>query len=39
MIIQVASANREAQAVFARLGFRPTLVEMTRELRPARRPR
>ena len=38
VVIQVASENPEAQAVFARLGFRPTMVEMTRELgRPARR--
>jgi RimJ/RimL family protein N-acetyltransferase len=32
VVIQVASQNPEAQAVFARLGFRPTMVEMTREL-------
>ena len=40
VVIQVASQNPEAQAVFARLGFRPTLVEMTKELtRPAERAR
>jgi RimJ/RimL family protein N-acetyltransferase len=31
VIIQVASQNPAAQAVFARLGFRPTMLEMTRE--------
>jgi RimJ/RimL family protein N-acetyltransferase len=40
LVIQVAKENPDAQAVFARLGFRPTLVEMTRELpRPAKRRR
>jgi len=34
VVIQVASQNPAAQAVFARLGFRPTMVEMTRESRP-----
>lgn len=39
VVIQVASQNPLAQAVFARLGFRPTLLEMTRELpSPRRRP-
>jgi RimJ/RimL family protein N-acetyltransferase len=38
VVIQVASQNPEAQAVFGRLGFRPTMVEMTREL-PRRSPR
>jgi RimJ/RimL family protein N-acetyltransferase len=38
VVIQVASENPGAQAVFARLGFRPTMLEMTRELgRPAPR--
>jgi RimJ/RimL family protein N-acetyltransferase len=37
VVIQVASRNPDAQAVFARLGFRPTMLEMTRELAPARR--
>jgi RimJ/RimL family protein N-acetyltransferase len=32
VVIQVASENPDAQAVFARLGFRPTMLEMTREL-------
>jgi RimJ/RimL family protein N-acetyltransferase len=36
VVIQVASLNPQAQAVFARLGFRPTMVEMTRELKPRR---
>jgi RimJ/RimL family protein N-acetyltransferase len=34
VVIQVASNNPDAQAVFAGLGFRPTMVEMTRELPP-----
>ncbi|MBI5067850.1 MAG: GNAT family N-acetyltransferase [Deltaproteobacteria bacterium] len=37
VVIQVATENPEARAVFARLGFRPTMLEMTRELRPPRR--
>lgn len=37
VVIQVASQNPDAQAVFAGLGFRPTMVELTRELRPRRR--
>jgi len=39
VVIQVASGNPEAQAAFARLGFRPTMLEMTRELAPAPRRR
>lgn len=39
VIIQVASRNPEAKAAFARLGFRPTMVEMTRELRAPGRAR
>lgn len=39
VVIQVASLNPRAQAVFAGLGFRPTMVEMTRELAPALRRR
>lgn len=31
VVIQVASLNPDAQAVFAGLGFRPTMVELTRE--------
>lgn len=31
VVIQVAARNLDAQAVFARLGFRPTMMEMTRE--------
>lgn len=37
VVIQVASQNPQAQAAFARLGFRPTMVEMTRELAPSGR--
>lgn len=37
LVIQVAWRNPEAQAAFARLGFRPTMVELTRELRRRRR--
>ena len=37
VVIQVASNNPDAQAVFAGLGFRPTMLEMTRELGPAPR--
>jgi ribosomal protein S18 acetylase RimI-like enzyme len=38
VVIQVASLNPDAQAVFTGLGFRPTMVEMTRELpRPRRK--
>ena len=36
VVIEVATRNLRAQAVFARLGFRPTLLELTREL-PVRR--
>jgi GNAT superfamily N-acetyltransferase len=36
VVIQVATLNPRAQEVFAGLGFRPTMVEMTRELAPAR---
>lgn len=40
VVIQVASMNPDAQAVFTGLGFRPTMVEMTRELpRPRPAPR
>lgn len=38
VVIEVAARNLRAQAVFGRLGFRPTLLELTREL-PARRAR
>jgi ribosomal protein S18 acetylase RimI-like enzyme len=37
VVIQVGSRNSSAQATFARLGFRPTMLEMTRELPRARR--
>ena len=37
VVIQVASLNPDAQAVFGRLDFRPTMVEMTRELGPGKR--
>lgn len=39
LVIQVAARNREARRVFARLGFRETMVEMTREILPGRRRR
>jgi GNAT superfamily N-acetyltransferase len=32
VILWTAEPNRGAQALFSRLGFRPTMVEMTREL-------
>lgn len=32
VVLWVASANERAQALFARAGFRPTMVEMTCEL-------
>lgn len=38
VVIEVASENPQAQEVFAGLGFRPTMLEMTREL-PATRAR
>ncbi len=34
MGIEVAARNRAAQATFARMGFRPTLLEYARELSP-----
>jgi ribosomal protein S18 acetylase RimI-like enzyme len=39
LVIQVASANPAAQGAFRTMGFRPTMVELTRELRPAAPPR
>jgi RimJ/RimL family protein N-acetyltransferase len=38
VVIEVAARNPRAQAVFARLGFRPTLLELTRELPVGRGP-
>lgn len=35
VVIQVAWPNREARRLFAALGFRPTMAEMSRELAPA----
>lgn len=32
VVLMTASANAPAQEAFARLGFRPTMIEMTREL-------
>lgn len=32
VLLMTAAANHAAQQLFARLGFRPTMVEMTREL-------
>jgi RimJ/RimL family protein N-acetyltransferase len=38
VVLEVAAANRRAQRVFARLGFRRTMLEMTREVaEPGRR--
>lgn len=34
LIVQVAWPNRTARGLFAAMGFRPTMVEMTRELEP-----
>lgn len=34
LVIDVAARNGRARAAFARLGFRETMVEMTRELTP-----
>jgi ribosomal protein S18 acetylase RimI-like enzyme len=34
VVLHTASGNASAQALFARLGFRPTMVEMTREAGP-----
>lgn len=34
LVIEVAARNRRARVVFARLGFRETMLELTRELRP-----
>jgi ribosomal protein S18 acetylase RimI-like enzyme len=32
IVLQAAAKNRSAQQLFKRMGFRPTLIEMTREL-------
>jgi ribosomal protein S18 acetylase RimI-like enzyme len=37
VVIQVAARNGKARGVFAGLGFRPTMLEMAIEARPARR--
>ncbi len=34
VVLHTAAENSSAQALFARLGFRPTMVEMTREADP-----
>jgi GNAT superfamily N-acetyltransferase len=39
LVLQVASQNPEAARAFATMGFRPTMLELTLELRPARRRR
>jgi ribosomal protein S18 acetylase RimI-like enzyme len=39
MVIEVATENPDAQAAFARMGFRPTMLELTRELAPVPAPR
>jgi len=38
VVLTAAAVNGEAQAFFATLGFRPTMVEMTRELGPGGAP-
>jgi ribosomal protein S18 acetylase RimI-like enzyme len=37
VVIGVAARNRDAQRAFARMGFRRTVLELTRELAPAAR--
>lgn len=37
LVIDVAARNPRARAAFARLGFRETMLELTRELTPSRR--
>ena len=32
VVLHTADPNAEAQRLFQRLGFRPTMIEMTREL-------
>jgi GNAT superfamily N-acetyltransferase len=39
LILQVAARNPEAARAFEAMGFRPTMLELTRELRPRRRAR
>lgn len=34
VVLSTASSNLRAQAIFAKLGFRPTMIEMTRDLDP-----
>jgi RimJ/RimL family protein N-acetyltransferase len=34
VVLMAAWRNESARALFARLGFRPTMVEMTREVIP-----
>lgn len=36
LVLQVAARNPEAARAFAGMGFRPTMLELTRELRPGR---
>jgi len=35
VVLSTAEANPAAQKLFAQLGFRPTMIEMTRELEPS----
>jgi ribosomal protein S18 acetylase RimI-like enzyme len=35
VVLSTAQANPAAQRLFAQLGFRPTMIEMTRELEPS----
>ena len=39
VVLMAATANAGAQRLFTRLGWRPTMVEMTREMEPAPRKR
>lgn len=39
VVLSTSTKNRAAQRLFARLGWRPTMVEMTRETRRPRAPR
>ncbi len=39
VVLQVAARNPRAERLFRAMGFRPTILEMTRELMPPERPR
>lgn len=38
VVLSTASQNEAAQRLFTSMGFRPTMIEMTRELRPSSEP-